>query len=79
MKVELVSKAKLDDAVCKNIEGTNPEIKKIDDKMLKVYYIYGKARFFVDEVQEQIKAFDDVIAEENKALEEIKKQTGIEI
>jgi hypothetical protein len=79
MKVELSSKARLDDAVCKNIEGTNPEIKDIDPRILKVYHIYAKAKFFVEEAQEQIKRFDEVLDEEQKALEEIKVQTGVEI
>ena len=79
MKVELSSKARLDEATMINIEGTNPEIKEIDPRMLKVYYVYAKAKFFVEQAQNQIKQFDDVIAEEQKALAEIKEQCGIEI
>jgi hypothetical protein len=77
MKVEMSSKARLDEATMTNIEGTMPEIKDIKDEVLKVYYIYAKAKFFVEEVKNQIKHLDEVVAEEQKALDEIKAQTGI--
>lgn len=79
MKIELVSKAKLDDATVKNILGTNPEIGKIDERMMQVYYVYHKANMFVKDVQDKIKEIDQVIEEETKSLEDIIKQTGIKI
>lgn len=79
IKVELSTKAKLDDAVCKNIEGTNPEFKDVELNMLKVYNIYSKARLSIEDIMEKIKEVDEILSEEQKALDEIKTQTGIEI
>lgn len=78
-KVALVSKAGLEDATCKNILRTNPEIADIDEKMLQVYYVYAQAKFFVDEVKNKVAEMDEAIATDKKALEEIIKQTGLKL
>lgn len=78
-KTEIEAATKIEEAKIVNILRDMPEIEKIDENLMKVYYIYQKSKSFVAGAREKLAEIDDATAEMRADLQEITEQTGLNL
>jgi DNA repair ATPase RecN len=67
------------EAIMKNVENSDPEVKELSERLLAAAYIYRNAMGIVNEAVDKSKEIREAIEEDKKALEDIKSQCNLEI
>lgn len=82
-KQEIEAKKKLSEAIIENIKENNPEIIKtiegLEVRTIKAIFIYEKAMIEINASEEALKLYNESVEKNGKELEEIIKQTGLEM
>lgn len=78
-KDELESQIAVEDARCKNIDRTNPEIGEMSEEMRQIIFIYERAFAFVKIARQKV---EEIKAQEKSYREEVIKiqmETGMDL
>jgi len=79
MKMELTAQASYNGAEVANLLKHNPWLKDMDDEKLKIGFLYERAMGTKDAAERKLVEVEAVLAEEMKAIADIKEQTGHEV
>jgi len=77
--IEITANKKIKAATMKNIENSNPIVKDLSPENLCACYLYYEAFTFNKEADKKLKEIETQIETDETNLEEIKKQTGLDI
>ena len=74
---EIEAKQSYYEAVMKNIEDSDPEVKDLSEKVLTAAFLYREAMGFVNEALKKSLELREALESDKKALEDIKSQCNL--
>jgi len=76
---ELTAQIELEEAKMKNVETHHEIVQQLDDLRLTAIAVYAQSKGVKDKCEKKLKEVKEAKAEYHEEIEEIKKQTGVEI